>query len=59
MSFDRKVQNSMSGWKACKGAAICTHSYIATDPHQMSIVVGDHISVLESCVAWYRGDRNR
>lgn len=42
-------------WEPKEGAAIIKNSFIATGPHQMTVIPGDIIHVIESTGAWHRG----
>ena len=45
----------MSAWAPKHGAAIISNSYIANGPHQMTVIPGDIVSVIESNGSWHRG----
>lgn len=42
-------------WAKKAGVAIITNAYIANGPHQMTVIPGDAIHVIESTGAWHRG----
>ncbi|OHS97421.1 hypothetical protein TRFO_09403 [Tritrichomonas foetus] len=45
----------MSIWRKRSGIAIIKNTYLANGPHQMTVIVGDHISVFEGTDLWLRG----
>ena len=42
-------------WARKSGVAVITNAYIANGPHQMTVIPGDSIRVIESTGAWHRG----
>ena len=45
----------MSIWEKKDGIAVINHTYIASGPHQITTIVGDHFQVIEASENWFRG----
>ena len=42
-------------WIPTNGIAIITNSYVANNPSELTIIVGDQIKLIEKTQNWYRG----